>query len=600
MDVDSQPDSFPTPPGACQPGTNHSVHYYWPDGSLYIRPAGTETIYRVWGSRLDSGFFDDLKSLPSPQPGPSTKQDINSKLKRTPQVEIVKKKAEESGGNGDSETTPLWIQPDAEEFEIFPRDMLTRPVAFWKKAIEMADFFDAQMVKDIAIRWLDENKGFDPFLRLELAMKYCITHWLDIGFRAIVHTHLPDLSSKQINMLGFSAYIILAETQAKIHKHRTLCALTVPPVEHHKYCSGNDSCNKAWLRSIQLHSFCMLQFYAIAKNDKADLSTLISFTSLETVLARFGVSFHNPEQECANAEEELYRASLVPANLTNENPYWESPYPFYDTFFWIHSEQSIPFSPSSIHATGLRSSMLMLMDGGIPVRNHLTRNTASHSREGFIPKCRSNTKPCVFCISEVSAYAHVYYRGYIQGGSDGMIPLGNFAVKYGSHAGELGVQIDDLYQALVDTAENTPRDWYTIRHQNTAWKQFGYIPTDWVDPSGVTGLPTREASRAWEYALRDFAVCQAALSLKKDPADVVKYANRWMNFVNMWDKNITSDRFSGFAQRWYPQLVCPVWEVSAVRAGMPSGVVGHHLRIITWSNNRLLTPSRRPTLGASF
>ncbi len=34
----------------------------------------------------------------------------------------------------------------------------------------------------------------------------------------------------------------------------------------------------------------------------------------------------------------------------------------------------------------------------------------------------------------------------------------DFAVKYGSRAAELGVVADDLYQALVDTAENTVRD----------------------------------------------------------------------------------------------------------------------------------------------
>lgn len=45
--------------------------------------------------------------------------------------------------------------------------------------------------------------------------------------------------------------------------------------------------------------------------------------------------------------------------------------------------------------------------------------------------------------------------GYVQGGSDGMPILGDFAVKYGSRAQDLGVPIDDLYQALVDTAENT-------------------------------------------------------------------------------------------------------------------------------------------------
>ncbi len=33
--------------------------------------------------------------------------------------------------------------------------------------------------------------------------------------------------------------------------------------------------------------------------------------------------------------------------------------------------------------------------------------------------------------------------------------LGDFAVKYGADADSLGVPTDDLYQALVDTAENT-------------------------------------------------------------------------------------------------------------------------------------------------
>lgn len=43
----------------------------------------------------------------------------------------------------------------------------------------------------------------------------------------------------------------------------------------------------------------------------------------------------------------------------------------------------------------------------------------------------------------------------MQGGDDGMPILGDFAVKYGKHASKLGVPIEDLWQALVDTAENT-------------------------------------------------------------------------------------------------------------------------------------------------
>lgn len=104
---------------------------------------------------------------------------------------------------------------------------------------------------------------------------------------------------------------------------------------------------------------------------------------------------------------------------------------------------------------------------------------------------------------------------------------------------------------------------------------FDYIPTDWTDPSGATGLPTREASRTLEvwpiithlevttltydtlikYALGDFAVRQAGIALNKSLDDIYKYGNRSMGFVNVWDPNVTSDGFTGFAQRRFP--VCP-------------------------------------------
>ncbi|KAG6856684.1 hypothetical protein H0H87_001899 [Tephrocybe sp. NHM501043] len=264
---------------------------------------------------------------------------------------------------------------------------------------------------------------------------------------------------------------------------------------------------------------------------KIQAGALLSFNS-STVLARFGVSFKSTKQACANAEEEisdwdwnkvesasnnawedvlnrvetnpakedatvlemfyssLYRASLVPANLTNENPYWTSDYPFYDALFcsWDTFRTVHPLL-SIISPKEWSEIINSYIDGW--------RNT------GFIPECRANTK-----------------AGYVQGGSDGMPILGDFAIKYISKAQALGVPTGDLYQALVDTAENTPPDWYRVGRQNTAWKTFGFIPTDWVDPSGSTGLATREASRALEYALGDFGVRQAGIALGKSQADI--------------------------------------------------------------------------------
>jgi hypothetical protein len=55
-----------------------------------------------------------------------------------------------------------------------------------------------------------------------------------------------------------------------------------------------------------------------------------------------------------------------------------------------------------------------------------------------------------------------------------------------------------------------------------------------------------------QYALGDFAVRQAAIALNKSAADIDKYANRSMNFINHWNANLTFDGFSGFMQRRYP------------------------------------------------
>ncbi|KAJ7314754.1 hypothetical protein DFH08DRAFT_821077 [Mycena albidolilacea] len=102
-----------------------------------------------------------------------------------------------------------------------------------------------------------------------------------------------------------------------------------------------------------------------------------------------------------------------------------------------------------------------------------------------------------------------------------MILLGDFVVKYGVRTAELSVPTDNLYQVLVDMAENMPLDWYTIGHQNTTWKMFRLL--------------TQEVSQAWEYTLGDFAVCQAAIVLDKNTANVA---------------NVMSNGFLDFAQQY--------------------------------------------------
>ncbi|KAJ7096207.1 hypothetical protein C8R44DRAFT_889917 [Mycena epipterygia] len=249
MDVDTE--TVPTPPpGACQPGTTRSLNYYWPDGSMWISPDESTTVYCVWGSRLArySGFFKDLETLPQPVEAPAPAG------KKPTAVEIVQKKAQTSGGNGKSESTPLWIQPTPAQFEIFLECVFLelghnnqpRPVGFWQTALEMADFFDADTVKDIAIGGLDKHDEFDPFLRLDLAIQYKIQHWVEPAFRTVLLTPLESLSNSQIDLLGFTVYIILATCHSKTTKHRILCSLTAPPVVHSSSCLDYDRRRNSW------------------------------------------------------------------------------------------------------------------------------------------------------------------------------------------------------------------------------------------------------------------------------------------------------------------------------------------------------------------
>ncbi|KAL1688597.1 glycoside hydrolase family 92 protein [Schizophyllum commune] len=144
----------------------------------------------------------------------------------------------------------------------------------------------------------------------------------------------------------------------------------------------------------------------------------------------------------------LYRAALVPANFTGENPYSGSGEPFYDSLFcsWDTFRTEHPLL-----------SILWPRQWSEIVRTYIDGWRA----DGYIPECRVSTK-----------------AGYIQGGANGMPVLGEFAVKYADQAAELGVNTDDLYNALVTTAEETPDDWYRYGRQNDVWKRFGYIPFD--------------------------------------------------------------------------------------------------------------------------
>ncbi|TRM60423.1 glycoside hydrolase family 92 protein [Schizophyllum amplum] len=385
-----------------------------------------------------------------------------------------------------------------------------------------------------------------------------------------------------------------------------------------------------------------------ADGHAVDAGALLAFDN-SSVTLRFGVSMHSSAAACANAEEEipgfgweavqgaseaawqarlatidvdtskedatvvemlyssLYRAALVPANFSGENPNSGSEEPFYDSLFcsWDTFRTEHPLQ-----------SLLWPRQWSEVVRTYID----GWRTDGYIPECRVNT--------------------------------------------------DDLYSALLTTAEDTPDDWYRYGRQNDVWKRFGYIPFDrcsgtskaggpcstaadcgdtglslcgsdgfqcvesvcrkktgaycvaggdeclvdhpcvdgdpyigsnyksrhcspgnntsfcedeydvcvsdmqpnpdeeWcanvrdqclVEANGgvadgsetraSTGLATREVSRTLEYAHNDFSVRQAAIALGKSADDIATYTNRSLNFKNVWDMDVEYDGFKGYVQK---------------------------------------------------
>ncbi|TBU45769.1 glycoside hydrolase family 92 protein [Dichomitus squalens] len=279
---------------------------------------------------------------------------------------------------------------------------------------------------------------------------------------------------------------------------------------------------------------------------------------------RVGVSFVSVDQACANAESEvgtssfeeivaqsqalwneklskieidikntpanvtellyssLYRGSLTPNNATGEtqgafagttHPYFDSLYCSWDTFRTFYP--------------------LMSLHSPVEFAEIVDNYIDGWRKLGWMPECRANNLP-----------------GWTQGGSSADPIVGQFAMLYHNEASALGIDLDELYSAMLADAEINPPEWNTLGRQVNVYKQYGYVPFGVLDTQSV-GRQTREGSRTLEYAFEDFALRQVALLLNKTD-DVAKYTNRSLFYRNVWDPKVESDGFKGFAQKRWP------------------------------------------------
>ncbi|THH33315.1 hypothetical protein EUX98_g870 [Antrodiella citrinella] len=291
--------------------------------------------------------------------------------------------------------------------------------------------------------------------------------------------------------------------------------------------------------------------------DQYESGALFSYSGKATQInIRVGVSFVSTDQACQNAEEEvgdtsfeeimaqsvalwneklskieidvpntpanvtellyssLYRASLTPNNATGEtqgvfagttHPYFDSLYCSWDTFRTYYP--------------------LMSLHSPVEFAQIVDNYIDGWRKNGWMPECRANNLP-----------------GWTQGGSSGDVIVGHFALNYHNEASELGIDLGELYSAMLADGDINPAEWDVQGRQVDVYKQYGFVPFSVLDSSS-TGRQTREGSRTLEYAFEDFAIRQVALLLDKTD-DVTTYSNRSLFYRNVFDTSITSDGFS--------------------------------------------------------
>ena len=207
----------------------------------------------------------------------------------------------------------------------------------------------------------------------------------------------------------------------------------------------------------------------------------------------------------------IYGMSLLPSNLTGENPGWKSTEPYYSDIFtlWDTHRCHTPLF-HILQPVAYEEFIRSLID----IWRH----------DGFMPDARSSN-----------------FNGRVQGGSNADNVLADAYVK-GVRG---GVNWGDGYQAMVTDAEKVPPNNNDPKAPDSSTKEGRGALPDWIKYGYITPAYTRAVSRAVEYSGNDFGLYQVAKGLGKT-ADAEKYLNRSRNWRNHWDRNCSSNGHSGF------------------------------------------------------
>jgi predicted alpha-1,2-mannosidase len=220
----------------------------------------------------------------------------------------------------------------------------------------------------------------------------------------------------------------------------------------------------------------------------------------------------------------LYFMHLMPSDRTEENPLWESNEPYWDDFYTLWDIFRCTVSLYHlIQPTYYESMIRSLID--------------TWRFEGFMPDGRSGN-----------------WNGLVQGGSNADNVLADAYIKGLRGA----INWTAGYQAMVTDAEVVPHNTYSYDDPTASVKEGRGALKDWLELGYVSAdRSSRCISRTAEYALNDFALSQVAKDLA--PGDVQKYLNRSAGWQRSWNRNVSSQGFTGFLT---PRKADGTWNAS--------------------------------------
>ncbi|GAC93965.1 glycosyl hydrolase [Pseudozyma hubeiensis SY62] len=248
-----------------------------------------------------------------------------------------------------------------------------------------------------------------------------------------------------------------------------------------------------------------------------DATVAASESQWEEKLQRIQLSPSTPDYIRRLFYTSFYRTFLSPNNATEDGPF-PTTSPYFDGMYctWDTFRTLFPF---------------LSLSSPVEFAQIVETYIDGWRKEGWLPECRANQ-----------------VKGYVQGANNGVPVLADFAVKYAKAAASLGVNTDELYQAMQHDLDVPSPQWEYEGRQAGPYQLYGYVPFGYLDPASV-GEQTREASRSLEYAFGDFTAAMTAQALGKPEEDMQRYAKASLNYSLNFDRHTTSDGFTNFVQR---------------------------------------------------